>query len=192
MTADLRPLHRRALADASALVGQLRPAELVQPTPCPDWNLAALLEHMIGQHHGFALAVQTGDAGESAYTVPVQDLATDWPASVDRLQAAFAAAELDRPVRLVEISPDLRFPAGVAIGFQLLDTVVHSWDIARSLGRDYRPDDELLTATLALARQVPGGESRTRPGAAFGPEVATGTGSDRWLETLARLGRSPG
>ncbi len=36
----------------------------------------------------------------------------DWQDSADRMTAAFAAAPLDRPVRLIEISADQRFPAG--------------------------------------------------------------------------------
>lgn len=189
MSTDLRSLHEQALADADRLVSRLRSHHLDRPTPCSGWDLGALLDHMVGQHYGFARAVETGDAAASDYAGPgpSKTLAA-WPASLERLSTAFAAADLDAQVRLVEISPELRFPAGVAIGFQLLDTVVHTWDLATALDTPYRPDDELVGPTLALARRVPGGEARSRPGAAFGPEVPAPT-DDPWLTALALLGR---
>jgi len=44
----------------------------------------------------------------------------------------------------------------VVVGFQLLDTVIHTWDMATALGTKFRPDDELVDATLSQARLVPG------------------------------------
>ncbi len=146
---------------------------------------------MVGQHYGFAVAVETGDASAADYTGPGGDRALlTWPASVHRVSAAFAAADLAAEVRLVEISPELRFATGIAIGFQLLDTVIHTWDIAVASGRDYRPTAELLSATVAIARRVPDGEARTAPGAAFGPALEAPP-DDPWLEALALLGRRP-
>ena len=124
---DLRPLHRRALEEARGHVERITVDLLTRPTPCAGWDLAALLAHIVGQHDGFAVAVTDGDAPPESYgwrPVGTDRIAADWQDSADRLTAAFAAAPLDRPVRLVEISPTLRFPAGTAIGFQLLDTVI--------------------------------------------------------------------
>lgn len=191
MATDLRPLHLRALSDVP--VSSVEVADLDRPTPCAGWDLGALLSHMVGQHYGFALAVSTGDAAVADYDGPGGSAAlAGWAGSVERLTSAFAAADLSAEVRLVEISPELRFPAGVAIGFQLLDTVIHAWDVATALGLDYRPDSELVGPVLALARRVPGGEARSRPGAAFGAEVSLPADStDPWLAALALLGRRP-
>jgi uncharacterized protein (TIGR03086 family) len=120
--------------------------------------------------------------------------ARGWRASAARVAEAFAGADLTRPVLLVEISQELRFPAGLAVGFHLLDTVVHGWDVAASLGLPFRPDDELVTAVLALARLVPAGPERDRPGAAFAPVLpsAPDDGDDAgWPTVLRLLGREP-
>ena len=69
-----------------------------------------------------------------------------------------------RPVRLVEISSEQRFPAGAVVRFQLLDTVIHTWDVASALGADFLPDPELAGVTLQLARLIPQGEGRLGPG----------------------------
>jgi uncharacterized protein (TIGR03086 family) len=98
---------------------------------------------------------------------------------------------LDREFVLPEISPRLRFPAGQAIGFHFVDYVVHGWDVARALGVAYELEPGLLAAALDIARSVPNGESRRRPGAAFAPRVAV-TGGGLLDQIVALLGRRPG
>ncbi|HEX2810782.1 MAG TPA: TIGR03086 family metal-binding protein [Kineosporiaceae bacterium] len=188
---DLRPLHLRALGTAGTVLARVAPVDLERATPCVGWNLLTLIAHMIGQNHGFASAVELGDAPVSAYAGRPPEpgrIGAVWGESADRLAAAFAAADLDRPVRLVEISRDLMFSVATVVGFQLLDTVVHAWDVATALGERFRPDDELVATTLAQARSVPGGPARTRDGAAFAPAVPA-SGNDDWSELLALLGR---
>jgi len=101
---------------------------------------------------------------------------------------AFAHAHADDQVLLIEINPDSTVPVAAAVGMHLLDTVIHTWDVASSLGNPYRPDDELLTIVAAGAKRVPAGASRAKPGAPFAPAVTTNQ-ADPWLETLALLGR---
>lgn len=189
---DLRPRHRRALGAAGEMLAHVQPGDLARPTPCTDWDLQALLTHMIGQNDGFATAATTGDAPRSAYVhraVPHRDLEMEWGRSADRILTAFANVRLDDEVRLVEIDPKATFPMAAAVSMQLLDTVIHTWDAASALGRPCRPDHELIDIVSALAKRVPGGTSRTRPGAAFAPAIATANEGDPWLETLALLGR---
>ena len=107
---------------------------------------------------------------------------------LSRVRCLLAAAGVDDGPHLIEINPDSTFPVGTAVGMHLLDTVIHTWDVASSLGNPYRPDDELINIVAAGAKRVPAGASRTRPGAAFAPAVTTGQ-TDPWLETLALLGR---
>jgi uncharacterized protein (TIGR03086 family) len=188
MATDLRPLHRQALDVASSYVGGIADDVLRRPTPCAGWDLEDLLAHMVGQHHGFAAAVTDGDAPVEAYA-PRDGRGAAWQESVDVLVAAFAAAPDDRPVRLVEISADRSFLPGTAVAFQLLDTVIHTWDVATALGREFAPDPQLASTTLALARLVPQGEARLGPHAAFAP-VVTAAADDDWTLALALTGRA--
>lgn len=191
MNADLRALHRRALDVAGTVLARVRPAELTRPTPCAGWDLRTLLGHAIGQNHGFAAAVETPDAPLEAFAErppDPSDIGDAWSISADRLASAFAAATLDQKVLLAEFSPERRFPVAAVVGFHLLDTVVHTWDIATTLGEQFRPSDELVAATLAQAQNVPGGPSREQQGAAFAPALPY-DGPDDWRRALALLGR---
>jgi uncharacterized protein (TIGR03086 family) len=178
-------LHRQALDRTSELVRAVRPADLGRPTPCAGWDLAALLAHMTGQNHGFADALR-GGTDVAAYA-PVPGVAA-WAASVADLLDAVAHPGTDA-VLLPEITTAQRFPVPVVIGFHLLDTVVHGWDVATALGRVWRPDPPLVDAVLAQARLVPAGPARTVPGAAFGP-IRASDGEDPWTTVLALLGRA--
>jgi uncharacterized protein (TIGR03086 family) len=185
----------RALAEGAPVVDAVTPDDLDRDTPCAGWDLRALLAHVLGQYDGFARAVRDGDAEVNAFQ-PRQPapltVAEDWRTAAEAFSRAVASAPPDRPVRLAEISDELRFPLPTVVGMQFVDTLVHTWDVARSIGRPYRPAPDLVAACLAIARQIPDGEQRRRPGAAFAPVVAAPDGADDWDVTLALLGRDPG
>lgn len=185
--------HRRALDAATTLVREVRVADLDRPTPCAGWDLRALLAHMIGQNHGFADAVaEVEDAPAAAFAPqPGEDatVAARWEASADRVAAAFAGAPGERDVLLVEISGEQRFGVATVLGFHLLDTVVHTWDVATSIGREARPDDETARIVARGAAVVPDGPAREGPGAAFAPVIEVPDGADPWTTALALLGR---
>jgi hypothetical protein len=82
-------------------------------------------------------------------------------------------------------------PAQLAVGFQLVDNVVHAWDVAVSLGRRPEVDDDVVAAALVVARQVPDGDERDRPGAAFAHALPIGVRRSPLDETLLLLGRDP-
>jgi uncharacterized protein (TIGR03086 family) len=187
MDADLRAAHRIALADAGQLVRQITADDLENSTPCSDWTLSQLLGHMIGQHHGFAAAVRTGDAAPMAYD-PQPFTLESWDASAAELLAAFEDADPEGEAILIEIAP-IALPMSRVVGAQLLDTAVHAWDIAQSLGQSYEPATDLVGLVANIAQSVPDGPRRTEPNSAFAPSLRH-SGS-AWERALAQLGRDP-
>ncbi len=181
-----------ALAAARAVLSRVDTTDLSCPTPCRGWDLRTLIEHMIGQNEGFATALAEGDADVTAYAPrPLgdqNDLMLGWDESVGHLLRAVGAADPGRPVRLVEIAPDATFLAAAAVGMHLLDTVIHTWDLATAIGESYRPDQDLLDLVVAGSLRVPDGEARTGPDAAFASSIPAST-TDPWTTALARLGR---
>ncbi|GAB3441777.1 TIGR03086 family metal-binding protein [Actinophytocola sediminis] len=183
---NIRDLHRHALDTIRPIVARVRPVDLDRQTPCAGWDLRALLAHMIGQDHGFAAAVLADvPAGAFAPRAPSID-ARD--AGVAVVAASFAAADPDRPVLLAEFG-DRRFPLHTVIGFHLLDTLVHGWDVAASLGIDVTYDEELVLAARAQAELVPAGAARATPDAPFAAVLPVAEESTGWARVLALLGR---
>ncbi|HEX4090443.1 MAG TPA: TIGR03086 family metal-binding protein [Trebonia sp.] len=192
---DIVALDAQAVLASVDLVARVTAADLARPTPCADWTLHGLLRHMIAQHHGFA-AASAGDGDLANWMLrPLgDDPVAAYQAAAERVLDAFAAdGPLEREFPLPELKLGLLFPARQAISFHFVDYVVHSWDVAATLGLPLELDQPVLDAALRVARAVPGGDFRLEPGAAFGPAVGgydepAASGLDR---IIALLGRSP-
>ncbi|MEU5692823.1 TIGR03086 family metal-binding protein [Actinosynnema sp. NPDC020468] len=181
-------LHRRALDALRPILDRVRPSDLTRPTPCAGWDLHDLLAHMIGQDHGFAAAV-LADVPVEAFA-PREPTPATHQAGLDAVAVAFAAAPPSRPVLLAEFE-NHRFPLEDAVGFHLLDTLVHGWDVAATIGVDVDYEGDLLVAVSLQAELVPDGPSRTAPDAAFAPALPFAAEATGWVRTLGLLGRDP-
>ncbi|MFD5505931.1 TIGR03086 family metal-binding protein [Streptomyces sp. NPDC127061] len=190
----VRELDRRAVLRSAEIVALARDDQWDAPTPCGGWSLRRLLAHMAAQHLGFAAAAGGGPVDEAVWQeTPLDDPRRAYADSVDRVLDAFAAdGVLDRTVVLPWIHPTMTFAAPRAIGFHLVDYVVHGWDVAASLGIQAAYDEDLVLAAAEVARkEVPSGPSRERPGASFRPAVELAGPASAEDRLLAALGRDP-
>jgi uncharacterized protein (TIGR03086 family) len=192
-TIDLLAGHAVAVRATVPVVARVLPPDLSLPTPCAEWNLGQLLAHMTVQHRGFAAAA-AGHGGDLDLWQPRalgDNLGQEYARAAESVIAAFAEpGVLDRDFRLPEIT-SRPVPGRLAIGFHLVDYVVHGWDVARTLGLAYRLPPEVLAAALPIAESVPAGDARLTPGSAFAPRVAD-PGNNPLDRILALLGRDPG
>lgn len=189
---SLVELDRRAVEAGLPLVAAAK--EWERPTPCAGWTLGRLLAHMAGQHRGFAAAARGGGADLAVWAdVPVDgDPAGRYGAAAAQALAAFAEpGALERRWALPEVHPTFGFPGATALGFHLLDYVVHAWDVAESLGLRAEFDEQVIGVALAVAEQVPDGPERLAPGAAFRPALPPPPGATPLTRILAATGRSP-
>ena len=190
---DIVALDALAVRASVELVARARPADLARPTPCTDWTLHGLISHMAAQHYGFA-AASAGD-GDPARWRPRRlgsDPVADYRTAAETVLAAFAAdGVLGRQFPLPEFAAGALFPGRQAVSFHFVDYVVHSWDVAKTIGAQVRFEPELLDAALRVAQAVPDGEARLAPGSAFAPAAAWQGGSPL-DQVVALLGRSPG
>jgi uncharacterized protein (TIGR03086 family) len=182
--------NERAVRATVTVVAEVSPADLSRPTPCAEWDLAALLAHMIAQHRGFAAAAAGHGADPGAWAPePLgPDPAADYAAAAEAVLSAFAAPGVpDREFHMPELGTRT-VPGHLAIGFHFVDYLVHGWDVAVTIGRAYEPDADLVAAALPIVAAVPDDDSRLAPGAPFGPALPDpGTGPfDRLLALVGR------
>ena len=179
-------------------VSSVTPADLSRPTPCTGWNLADLLAHMTVQHRGFAAAAH-GHGADPAVWQPATvadavaaDPAGAYAAAADAVLEAFASpGVMNAGFALPELAPEGTFPGSMAIGFHLVDYVVHTWDVARTMGHSVELPAEVVAAALPLAFAVPDGDFRAGADAFFGPAIRSTEQVDDLDQILAYLGRSP-
>jgi uncharacterized protein (TIGR03086 family) len=182
-------LHARAVRASVAVVQLADIGDFNRPTPCAEWTLADLLEHMVAQHRGFAGAARGAvTEPEQWKPIPLGAFAVSaYVDAADDVLAAFAEdGVLERSFSLPEFSTNRLFPGTVAVEAHFIDYVVHGWDVARSLGQPYELDDEVIAEATRLAEAIPAGDRR-RP---FFVDPAPGPAQG--LEhVVAHLGRSP-
>jgi uncharacterized protein (TIGR03086 family) len=184
--------HRRLSQVTRELVEHITLDDLQRPTPCSEWDVRALIEHMIGQDRGFTAAlVQDVDTHAFAPQPFEGTPAQAYKTSSTTVSSALEATDPDRPVLLPELGADARFPAHLAVDFHGLDVAVHGWDLAVSLGEHVDYDDDLVDAVLNVARLVPIGPERTIPGALFAPAVVADHDASHWHKVLNLVGRDP-
>ncbi|MBF6352243.1 MULTISPECIES: TIGR03086 family metal-binding protein [Nocardia] len=193
-TEDLRELDRTAVLATVKTAELVTPDLLSRPTPCAAWNIGELLAHMAAQHRGFAAAAR-GEAGDLARwqpRPPGPHTTTEYAESVTEVLAAFAPADVpERLFAMPEFGPGVTVPGHQAIGFHLVDYVVHGWDLARAAGQDYELDPGCADPVLRIVGQIPDGPERDSPESPFAhalPDTGAGSALDR---ILRMLGRSP-
>jgi uncharacterized protein (TIGR03086 family) len=191
-TVDYAALDAEAVRTSIDVVSGATTADLAKSTPCRAWTLYGLLAHMATQHYGFAAASR----GESDPAVwKLRDLGDDpvkaYVASAEHVLDAFAqpgTAEREWP--LPEFGPGASFPGAQAMSFHFIDYVVHSWDVAKSLGTTVTFAPETLQAAQTVAQVVPTGDIRLAPGTPFAADIPW-TGDNPLDQIVAHLGRNP-
>jgi uncharacterized protein (TIGR03086 family) len=190
---ELQRLHLEVMQISIAVVSPVDVADLDRPTPCAGWSLGRLMAHLVGQNYGFAAAADGAGQEPAVFADrPVGERpAAEYAESAERVVAAFNRPGLiDGTMYLAEVRGGMTFPAPTAIGFHLVDYVVHSWDVARCLGHGVEFSDDALAVALSVAEAVPDQAKSLDEAAPFRPSVQV-TGGSMLDQIVATLGRSP-
>ena len=181
-TLDLGPATR---ATADVVFG-VDDDQLAGPTPCPDYSVADLLDHLRGLSAAFAAAARKTGTGAAAdpdgsrlgpkwrddIVAALADLAEAW-----REPGAFDGVTMAGPVEM---------PADAAALVALNEVVVHGWDLARATGQPYDPD----AGSVATCREfVAAFDAPADDDGLFGPPVdvpADGPALDRLVGATGR------
>jgi uncharacterized protein (TIGR03086 family) len=197
MSADPRPRFERAADQLSALIASVPADRLDDPTPCADFDVRALLAHIVQSTGDFADigegrpvgATEPGEQGAPGR--PSESVPDDgWAAAYERARARVSAAWKD-DARLDEIVsvPWGDVPGRGALGGGVMETVAHTWDLARALGRSCAAyDPEPVAYALAVAHGFLPADGRG-PEVPFGPVQQAPEGADDFGRLAAWLGR---
>lgn len=177
----LDQLHHATDWTAKTVAGVV-PGQLAAPTPCAEWNVRALLDHLIGGTWMFAAAIG-GPAGDD----PAAPDAERFRAGADALLTTLREpGALDRTAQL-PIGP---VPGAAMVGVAMLDVVVHGWDIARATGQDTAVPGPLAETVLGFATETVGPDMRG-PDGYFAEAVTVADRASSIDRLVAFLGRQP-
>ena len=130
-----------AILQTRRIVADVSPDQYELTTPCADWDVRALLNHLLGVLVMWR-GLPSGDADMSA-------LASDYAGddvskSYDEQAAATLAAwraegVVDNPVQF----PGSEMPGAFAARMLAGDVLLHGWDLARAMGQTVAWNQEL-------------------------------------------------
>jgi uncharacterized protein (TIGR03086 family) len=166
---------RRALDQLAGLVADVRPEAAGDPTPCPDWTVRDLVDHVVAAPTRFARMVRDEPIDWTAPTPP----AGDDPAGAFRTHAE-------------DLLGAWRKHSGPAqdagVDWQCAELAVHTWDLATAVHAGTSGlDPEVAERGLAFMQASLTPDNR---GPAFGPERPAPERADAYGRIAAFAGRT--
>lgn len=184
---DLGPATR-AVAD---IVTKITDDQLGNPTPCTEYSLGDVLDHVDGLSLAFTLAARktpsdqtaSGDAGR---------LPEDWRTRIPERLAELAEAWSHPDAWTGETSAGGVDLEGAEAGLVALnEVIVHGWDLARASGQELEVDDESVATARGFVELFSGPGTEEMRGDAFGPEVPPPPNATPLEQLAALTGRDP-
>jgi uncharacterized protein (TIGR03086 family) len=176
----------REAADAGVPVLRgLRDSQLDDPTPCSEFRVRDLVNHLYQVVVNFqALARrEKADFASIPDVVGTSDWRSGFAGEVEKLIAAWAD-----PTALDGVSPGMGLPQPVVGQMVLLDLTLHPWDLARATGQPYAPSKAAVKDLHAMVDMM---AEQARAMKVFGPPVQPPPGADDFELLLAKAGRDP-
>ena len=175
--------YETAASGFASVLAQCSDEDLSRPSPCEGWTAKDIVDHVTGgpPYYAEAWGGQAPDVPDDA------DRATRYRAGYQAL------ADTCRQPGVLEqmvASPlgDDKIPAGMMFGILTSDTLIHTWDLARSIGIDVELDQDLLQRTWDGLIPI---EAMVRRPDVFGPAVEIDKDASLQDRAMAWFGRHP-
>jgi uncharacterized protein (TIGR03086 family) len=173
----------RTLAAVGDLIAEIQPEQWSAPTPCADWTVQRLVDHLIGMNRVFVALLADQPMPRRDPDRREIDPAGAFRESAARLRAAFSqpgVQERTYPGPFGEVTGADR------LQIRLYDLLAHGWDLAQALGRPVTVPDEVAEQSLAFVRTQLA--EADRPGR-FGPVQPVDDDAPAIERLVAFLGR---
>ncbi|MEP7202602.1 MAG: TIGR03086 family metal-binding protein [Ilumatobacteraceae bacterium] len=152
-----RPLFATAIQIAEPIIAAVRPDQLRLPSPCVEFNVKGLLDHLVFVLHRVAALGRGDDAfspNSMAYAVVEHvDYVADWRAAAAEVEAAWSD-----DAKLVEtiVLPWATMSGAEMLSMYIAEITTHSWDVAKATGQNPAWDEAVCRLALdAMHRDLP-------------------------------------
>lgn len=177
MGPDLLALYERASEwTATKVAGASK--TLDADTPCDDWDVRTLMNHMLDTQRYFVGSARGEDASPPSPKPPAL-LSSDPVADFERAR--------DETIRTFG-EPGVIEKTGPSLGIAFSDQLLHGWDLAKATGQDATMPDGLAKAAYEM---IHGRFTDDQRKGVFKPEVAVASTATAQDKLLAYTGRDP-
>ena len=185
-------LVERAFSATRVVVAITTPADYPRPTPCDEWDVRTLVNHIVGGAHWYAATMR--DRASPPIEGDDDDVCTGDPLVAyddgigQALDALRAPGALDGSIAFFGRDR----PAATVASLCALDTFVHGWDLARALERATDLDPAVAEALLArTAGSIPDALRGSDADALYRPVSPAPDDAPPADRLAAFLGRTP-
>lgn len=173
----------RALRAVGHLIAGIRPEQWSAPTPCTDWTVHELVNHLVGMNLVFAALLNDQAPPERGTDVLGDDPAGAYHDSGVAVQGAFEQPGV--------LEREYRGPLGTATGAERLniriaDLLAHGWDLGQATGQSADLPEDLAEQALTFVRTQLSTQSRT---GRFGPAQTVADDAPAIDRLVSFLGR---
>ena len=178
---DVQDTYRVVASGFGAAVEAVTPDQWGAQSPCEEWTARDLLAHVVENHRGVIASVRGGEPKPLGADEDPKQAWEDAARGIGDITADpdAAATEMDGPTG--------KMPAGQIIGqFVTMDVLVHTWDLARTIGADEHLDEDCVRQAYEALKPM---DAMIRQPSVFGPKVEPPAGADMQTEFLCFLGR---
>lgn len=181
------PIERidRATAVASEKVKGVAPGELSKATPCAEFDLRGLLNHVIG---GLGMLTVAAEGGKA--TIPEGDQFGKEPGEDYERRRAVLLRAL-RGDGVLERNWEMPFgsmPGVVMANIAFMEHLTHAWDVAKSTGQDTTLPEDLVAECLEVVTPM---DAMLRIPGVCGPAVPVPDDASKQDKLIAFMGRQP-
>jgi uncharacterized protein (TIGR03086 family) len=180
--ADPVSLYRAATDRAIDVIEAVRPDQLGSPTPCTEWTVQQLIDHLVDGTEYLLVAAENREPAQ-----PTRATGADYRLGV---AAVLDALEVPGAMERTCISPlGFEWPVSQAVAGTFMDVLIHTWDLARATGQDDGLDPDLVDACTAMF--LPDMPERGRAAGIVGPAADVAEDATAQDRLLAAMGRRP-
>ena len=144
----LSVLLDRARDHALPVIANITDDDLTKPTPCADYDVRALLDHLLHVVVEFQKLAVKQDA-DFSHTPNYPNWREQYPTESAKLVEAWG-----QPGATEGIAGNMQMPATVVGGLVLLDLTIHISDLAQATGQRFEPDPEVFAEVADLVAQM--------------------------------------
>jgi uncharacterized protein (TIGR03086 family) len=187
---DLGPAARQM----ANLLDRVADEQLTAPTPCDEYTLDDLIDHVGGLSQAFTAAArkELGPGSSQAPSGDAARLGQDWRTRISEQLAALAEAWRDPSGwKGMTRAGGIDLPADVAGRVALNELVIHGWDVARATGQPFDCDTPTVEACWELLAERSTADQEAGDDDPFGPVVDVPADAPLLDRLIGLSGRKP-
>jgi uncharacterized protein (TIGR03086 family) len=188
------PLYYTVTDRVKEVVAGVQQSQLSDPTPCTEWDVRLLINHFLGglEFVSSIIAGQPKDIkvlqADSSY-LGETEIAALQQAFLDEMDGVVRGVSEPGALERVVTSPFGEMPVSQLLWGNLMDQLIHCWDLARATGQGTTLDAAVVD--LAYSWLTSGFADMGRQAGAIGPAIDVPADAAPQDRLLAYMGRQP-